>query len=48
MTMNRKLAMIGVATGLVAAARWIVVFNGNDNEVSSRDDALAWFESGSF
>ena len=46
--MNRKLAMIGVATGLVAAALWIVVFNGNDNEVSSRDDSLAWFESGSF
>ncbi len=48
MNMNRKLAMIGVATSLVAAVLWIAVVNINDSDVMSRDDSLAWFESGVF
>ncbi len=48
MTTNRKLAIIGVATGLAATVLWIAVFNPNESEVISLDDSLAWFESGAF
>ncbi len=48
MTINRKLALAGVATVLIAAVLWTVVFNSNDREALSRDESLAWFESGAF
>jgi len=48
MTMNKKLAMIGVATsmGIAIAIVWIAVFN--DDEKLSSDDSLVWFRSGVF
>ena len=48
MIMNRKLAIAGIATMLLAAVLWTVVFNSNDEGAMSRDDSLAWFESGQF
>jgi len=48
MTINRKLALAGIVTVLVAVVFWIAFFNANDDEVSLHDDNLAWFESGSF
>jgi Cu(I)/Ag(I) efflux system membrane fusion protein len=48
MTINRKLALAGVATVLIAAVLWTIVFDANDREALSRDESLAWFESGAF
>ncbi len=48
MTINRKLALAGVATVLIAAVLWTIVFNANDRKALSRDESLAWFESGAF
>ena len=48
MTINRKLALAGIITVLVAVVSWITVFNPDDSDVTSHDDSLAWFESGSF
>ena len=48
MTINRKLALAGIITVLVAVVSWITVFDPNKRELMSRDDSLAWFESGAF
>ena len=48
MIISRKLAVAGIVTILVAVVFWIVVFNNAENEDLSRDDSLAWFESGAF
>ena len=48
MTMNRKLAIAGTATVLMAGALWIFDFNTGNEKTLSRDDSLAWFQSGSF
>ena len=48
MTINRKLALAGIITVLVALISWITVFKPNDSDVTSHDDSLAWFESGAF
>ena len=48
MTINRKLALAGIITVLVAVVSWITVFNPDESGVSSQDDSLAWFESGEF
>ena len=48
MTINRKLALAGIITMLVAVVSWITVFNPDDSDVTSHDDSLAWFESGEF
>jgi len=48
MTINRKLALAGIVALLVAAVLWIAFFAANNDEALTRDDSLAWFESGSF
>ena len=48
MTMNRKLAIAGIATVLVAGILWILDFRSGSEETLSPDDSLAWFRSGSF
>ena len=48
MTINRKLALAGIITVLVAVVSWITVFGPDDSDVMSRDDSLAWFASGAF
>lgn len=48
MIMSRKLAIAGIATMLLAAVLWTVVFNSNDEGALSRDESFAWFESGRF
>ena len=48
MTTNRKIALAGIITVLIAGVSWIVVLNSNDSDVMARDEALAWFQSGAF
>jgi len=47
MIINRKLALAGTFTLLIAAITWFAVWDDADNAVSS-DDAFTWFESGPF
>ena len=48
MTINKKLALAGAITVLVAAVTWIAVRNNADNAALAPDDRFAWFESGPF
>ena len=48
MTTNRKMALAGIITVLIAGVSWIVVLTSNDSDVSARDESLAWFQSGAF
>ena len=46
MNINRGLALAGIVTLTIAVGFWINFSDENGSEVSSRDDSLAWFESG--
>ena len=48
MTTNRKMALAGIITVLIAGVSWIVVLNSTDSDVSARDESLAWVQSGAF
>lgn len=48
MTTNRKMALAGIITVLIAGVSWIAVLNSNGSDVSARDESLAWFQSGAF
>ena len=48
MTINRKWVLAAIVALIVPAFFWFAFFSADDNEVSSHDDSLAWFESGSF
>ncbi len=48
MNMSRKLTIAGVSIVIVAGGLWLFEFNPGDEASSSRDQALAWFQSGPF
>ena len=48
MIINRKLALAGTFTLLIAASIWIAFWDDADDAASSIDDKLAWFASGPF
>ena len=48
MTTNRKMALAGIITVVIAVVSWVTVMNSNDGDVPARDESLAWFQSGAF
>jgi len=48
MNTNRKLALAGTITALLATVSWFTVFNSDDSDVAARNDSLAWFQSGAY
>ena len=46
MNTNRRLALAGIVTLIIAVGFWIVLSDEHSGEDSLRDDSLAWFESG--
>ncbi|MCH8160141.1 MAG: efflux RND transporter periplasmic adaptor subunit [Proteobacteria bacterium] len=48
MTKNRKMALAGIITVLIAVVSWLTVLDSNDSDILARDESLAWFQSGAF
>ena len=48
MNINRRLALAGIVTLVIAVGFWLVLPKNNSAEDSLRDDSLAWFEAGKF
>ncbi len=48
MTTNKKMALAGTITVLIAVGSWLTVLDSDDSDSLARDDSLAWFQSGAF
>ncbi len=48
MTTNRKMALAGIITVLIAVVSWLTVLDSDDSDILAGDESLAWFQSGAF